>query len=154
MWLSRCAFRYSARNLLLKISTTALLARWHHVDTILNIIFLRRKLSPTRLHDVFLLLKFQCENMMETKMTIPFDGRSAAITGPAPDGFAITPDDATELSEITRAIYIGTAGDITLTLVSNTELLFKNIPSGTILPVRARRIKATGTTATDLLGLV
>ncbi|MFK5980274.1 MAG: hypothetical protein QM488_15435 [Rhizobiaceae bacterium] len=83
-----------------------------------------------------------------------FETRSADINGSAVDGFAITPDDASELDEITRAIFIGTAGDVAIVLASNTELLFRNVGSGTILPIRARFVKATGTSAADLLGLV
>lgn len=83
-----------------------------------------------------------------------FKTRSAGINESAVDGFAITPDDGVELDEITRAIYVGTTGDVAIVLASNTELLFKNVGSGTMLPIRARFIKATGTSATDLLGLV
>lgn len=83
-----------------------------------------------------------------------FETRSAGISASAVDGFAITPNDAVELDEITRAIFVGTAGDVAIVLASNTELLFKNVASGTILPIRARFINATGTSAGDLLGLV
>lgn len=70
------------------------------------------------------------------------------------DGFASTPDNTMELAEITRAIFVGTAGDVAIVLASNTELLFKNVGAGSILPIRAHFIKATGTSAGNLLGLV
>lgn len=87
-------------------------------------------------------------------MTDRFKTRGASLEGPATDGFAIVPNDITELSEITRAIYVGAPGNITLVLASGVELLFENVASGAILPVRARLIKSTGTTASNMLGLV
>lgn len=87
-------------------------------------------------------------------MTNKFEGRSRSLTGSASDGFAITPNDAADLSEVARAIYVGTAGDITVILASDSELEFKNVSSGTILPIQTKAVKTTGTTATDIIGLV
>lgn len=76
---------------------------------------------------------------------------------PAIDGVAITPSDNDELSVPVDAIYVGVNGDITLIPVNQsaggTALLFKNCQQGTILPVTARQVKSTGTTATNLIGL-
>ena len=87
-------------------------------------------------------------------MTDRFKTRGASIDGPATDGFTITPHDITELNEVPRAIYIGSTGDVTLLTLEGTELLFKNCASGSILPIRATIIKSTGTSATNMLGLV
>lgn len=83
-----------------------------------------------------------------------FDTRSANIIGSALDGFAIAASDIGELTETTRAIYVGSPGDLTIVLKSNAELTFKNVAASTVLPVRAIKVLATGTTASDLLGLV
>lgn len=87
-------------------------------------------------------------------MTDRFNNRVTGNTDPATDGFPIIPNDTLNLVETTRAIYVGGGGAITLTLLSGTQLVFANIPSGTMLPVRAVLIKATGTDASDLVGLV
>lgn len=72
----------------------------------------------------------------------------------ADDGFAIVPSDVTDLEVVPRGIYVGVGGDITMTLAhSGTNLLFKNAQPGNVLPVRPLRVKASGTTATDLIGL-
>jgi hypothetical protein len=55
---------------------------------------------------------------------------------------------------VTRSIYVGGTGDITLRLAGDTSSqLIKAVPVGTMLPLRARQIYATGTTATLLVGM-
>jgi hypothetical protein len=56
---------------------------------------------------------------------------------PASGAFAITPHDTNALSEPIRGLYVGVAGDVTVR----------------ILPIRVTHIRATGTTATTMLGL-
>lgn len=85
--------------------------------------------------------------------TEKFSNQNLPLNASAVDGFAITPDNAEELDEVTRAIFVGTGGDIAIVLKSGVDLLFKNVGSGTMLPVRARLVKATGTSAGDMLGL-
>lgn len=73
---------------------------------------------------------------------------------PASRCFAIAPSDIAELPEVTKAIYVGTAGDVVLrALDAASDVSFKNVPAGAILDVRVRAIKATGTTASDIVGL-
>lgn len=81
-------------------------------------------------------------------------GGPEQLSDPAEDGAAITPSDTVDLANITRGIYVGGAGDITINFQgSETAVLFAAVPQGIILPVRATRVKATGTTATNLVGL-
>ena len=68
--------------------------------------------------------------------------------------FSITPSDIEDLSYATKAIYVGEGGDITLrSLRGNEDVTFRNVSSGMILDVRALAVRATGTTALDLVGL-
>ena len=83
-----------------------------------------------------------------------YASRAAGSDGPATHGFAIAPDDGADLAETTRAIYVGSAGNLVAVLASGAELTFASVPSGTVLPVRAARIRATGTSASGLIGLV
>lgn len=82
------------------------------------------------------------------------------ILGPAGFAFAIVPTDtATTLFAIeTRRIYVGGAGDIVAEMfdpVTNKLALttFKAVPVGTTLEIKTKRIAATGTAATFLVGL-
>jgi hypothetical protein len=83
-----------------------------------------------------------------------YASHAAGLESPAARGFAITPSDGASLPETTRAIYVGTAGDLTVVLASGDQLSFLNLPSATVLPIRAIAVKASGTTATALLGLL
>lgn len=72
---------------------------------------------------------------------------------------AYVPDDfrtlGTTIHHIAIAIFVGTGGDLTIVGSSNTPtpVKFKNIPSGTLLPVGATKIMSTGTTASDIVVL-
>lgn len=74
-------------------------------------------------------------------------------TAPYLSGQSVTPHDTNELNAICRGIYVGGAGNVTIVTPSGDTLTFTAVPVGTILPVYARIIKATGTTATNLLAL-
>lgn len=82
-----------------------------------------------------------------------FQSRAEEQTGGIRRGIAITPNDGADLAAETRALYVGSAGDVALILVSGDAITFASVPAGTLLPVRAMRVKATGTTAGLLLGL-
>lgn len=87
-------------------------------------------------------------------MSHTFANRAMSADGPATGGFAITPDDETDFPAPTRALYVGSSGDLVLVLVSGDEVVLKGVAGGTLLPVRALRVMAAGTTATALVGLV
>ena len=69
----------------------------------------------------------------------------------AKDGFAITPS-GTPFTIRAQAIYIGVAGNVTLTTVGGTSLEFIGLQAGQILPVSA--LAVTTATATGLIGLL
>lgn len=45
-----------------------------------------------------------------------FEGRAPSDNGPALGGFTITPSDALDLQSVTRALYVGGGGDISVEL--------------------------------------
>jgi hypothetical protein len=63
----------------------------------------------------------------------------------------VTPDD-NETITVTRALYIGGAGDVSA-FINSQQVTFKAVPVGTILPVAATAVYATGTTATHIVAL-
>jgi hypothetical protein len=82
-----------------------------------------------------------------------FANFQGGLQSPPRNSFAITPSDTNELPFVTRSIYVGSAGDITLRLADDTSSqVLKAVPGGTMLPKRARQIYATGTGATLLVG--
>lgn len=83
-----------------------------------------------------------------------FQYSTPSLSGPAAHAFAVTPNDSGDLSETTRALYVGTAGSVAAVMASGASVSFDTIASGTVLPVRVTRVLATGTTASAILGLV
>lgn len=66
---------------------------------------------------------------------------------------AVTPSDTVAFTKgLCRAIYVGGAGNVTV-VMDGVATLFTAVPVGTILPVQATRVDATGTTATALVAL-
>lgn len=81
-----------------------------------------------------------------------YEGFATSILGPAAHGFAIVPSDTADLAEVTRAIYVGGGGNVVAQLLTGAEVTFAAVPSGSILPIRALRIRPAST-ATNLVGL-
>ncbi|SCM80005.1 conserved hypothetical protein [uncultured Pleomorphomonas sp.] len=70
---------------------------------------------------------------------------------PAAFAGTVTPDDDTDLAVASRALYVGTAGDLAITTVGGSTVTLKQV-SGWV-PVRVARVLATGTTATNIVAL-
>lgn len=78
----------------------------------------------------------------------------SAMSDPAPSAVVITPSDTVNFETPTRGIYVGVAGNISVQLATlGTAIVFKGAVAGSVIPVRARRVNSTGTTATDLVAL-
>jgi hypothetical protein len=79
---------------------------------------------------------------------------SIMVTRPADTAFAVTPNNSTDLATPTRGVYVGVSGDLKVDLVGgSTEITFVGLASGVIHPIQARRIYATGTSATNIVGI-
>jgi len=80
--------------------------------------------------------------------------RQQTLTGdPATNAVAITPNDNTDLVAVTRAVYIGTTGNMKVTMQDSGTVVFTGIPAGTTLPIRVSRIWSTTTTASTIIAL-
>lgn len=77
---------------------------------------------------------------------------TADATAPGHSAVPVVPSDATILIP-TRALYVGTTGNITAKMAGNdATVLFSNVPVG-ILPIQVTQVLATGTTATNIVAL-
>jgi hypothetical protein len=72
--------------------------------------------------------------------------------GPASDAAVVAPSDTTAVSF--RSLYIGGAGDVTVVTSAGVTVDFVAVPAGSILPVSVIKVKLTGTTATNIVGLI
>lgn len=71
---------------------------------------------------------------------------------PARAPFAIVPDDDDQLPLLPKGIYVGTGGDVCLRGVeSDEDVTYKNLADGSYIAVRAKFVRATGTTASNLI---
>ena len=67
--------------------------------------------------------------------------------------FAITPSDSVNFTSPARGIYVGTTGDVVVVDLNDNAVTISNVPAGVVLPVRAKRVNSTSTTASDLVGI-
>lgn len=76
------------------------------------------------------------------------------LGNPAGGGFAVTPNDSANLSATTTGIYVGVSGHVKVDMANGNTITFPNLQAGVIHPIRARRVYATGTTATSIVGVI
>ena len=75
------------------------------------------------------------------------------LDSPVEEGFNVTPNDSTDFEQFTRGIYVGVTGNLAIHTVRGSILTFVGLASGIIHPIRVRRVLATGTTATSIIGV-
>lgn len=82
-----------------------------------------------------------------------FGQYTPGLEAPATRAQSVAPQDGASLPFRPRAIYVGVGGDLAVTGSDGVETVFRNLSAGTWLPFRAVVIRATGTTASDLVVL-
>lgn len=81
-----------------------------------------------------------------------FKSQLRGLDSPFEDCFAISPSDTDDLDRVTRGIYVGSDGDLCVTMLSGTTMTYRNVVGGAIYPWRIARVHQTGTTASELIG--
>lgn len=82
-----------------------------------------------------------------------FDSYSAGLNAPAGDAFEIDLSSADVEINCTRAVYIGTSGDVKVQLRSGAVVTFRNAVGGCERPWRVKKIFKVGTTAGGIVTL-
>lgn len=73
--------------------------------------------------------------------------------GPATKAEAVTPSDTVDLTRVSRALWVGVAGDVKVTMRDGgANVVFSNMTVGWH-PIRASRILSTGTTASSIVSV-
>ena len=85
--------------------------------------------------------------------TDTFSSNGSGLIGPAENAVAITPDDSNDLATMSRALFIGGAGNLVVVMKGGQTVTFYNLAAGSILSIRAARVKASSTTATNIINL-
>ena len=78
---------------------------------------------------------------------------STVPPGPCRRAASVTPSDSTDLTNVTRALYVGGAGALVIITQGGDTVTFAAVPAGTTIPVCASRVKSTGTAATSIVAL-
>lgn len=68
------------------------------------------------------------------------------------DAVTIVPSDTVRLTT-NAVIYVGVGGNVTVTTAQGTKLLFTGALAGGVIPVQVIQVWATGTTATNMVGI-
>lgn len=71
--------------------------------------------------------------------------------GPMGHAAVVTPSDTVDMTHVSRRLYVGGTGTITLITAGGETVLFSAVPVATQLPIQATRVKVTGTTATLII---
>ena len=82
-----------------------------------------------------------------------FKKHTRSLTSPPEHAVAIQPQNDADLAVVTRALYVGTPGDVTVRMLDGGVVTLANVPGGSMLPLRVDRVLATGTSAGAILGL-
>ena len=86
-------------------------------------------------------------------MNNPFENRVSSLSGPATDILPITPDDMALLPEVAIALYVETGGTLSFVTVRGQSRSV-SVSDNSILPVGARQVNATGTSAAGIHAMV
>jgi hypothetical protein len=81
-----------------------------------------------------------------------FANRAGGLDSPGCNAEPVTPDDNTDLSFVARALWVGTAGDLTVRMPGQTTPVTYVNASGW-MPIRVDRVMATGTAAADIVAV-
>jgi len=76
----------------------------------------------------------------------------AEATAPAIRWSTVTPSDTATLDPMPRALYVGGFGDVALEDRTGSMAVW-SVGGGQTLPVSPLRVRATGTTATNIIAL-
>jgi hypothetical protein len=80
-----------------------------------------------------------------------FAKHTRSLTSPPEHAVAVTPADQ-DLAQVTRAVYVGVAGDLAVRMQDGGSVTFLGVPAGTLLPLRVSRV-LPATTAGGIVGL-
>jgi len=78
----------------------------------------------------------------------------AGNSQPATIAETVTKHDTNNFTRgLCRGIYVGTGGNVAVVFENGTAVTFVGVPSGFVLPVMAKRVNSTNTTAADMVAL-
>jgi hypothetical protein len=83
-----------------------------------------------------------------------YANNAGSAIGPAAMLRTVTPHDVDELEFVANGIVAATAGTIAIVAQEDASPVALTVNAGQVYPIRARKIMATGTTATGIVALI
>ncbi len=83
-----------------------------------------------------------------------YSSHSASATGPARRLRNVTPSDTDELEFVCSGIVCSAGGALSIVGIDDSLPVTLPVVAGQIYPVRAKAVRATGTTATGIVALI
>lgn len=74
------------------------------------------------------------------------------MTTPPEGAFDVTTHNTNEQPFVMRRLYVGTGGNVRVGYKDGSTVTYKNVPDGSYIGGRIKRVYTTGTTASDLIG--
>ena len=87
-----------------------------------------------------------------SSQTNPYQNGPFQIDSPAPNAEAITPSDTVVLETVPRSLWVGVSGNVAVRMAgNNATVTFVGVQG--LLPIMPEEVLATGTTATNIVGM-
>lgn len=83
-----------------------------------------------------------------------YQGVGRNLRSPASYLMVVTPSDTEPLPVASTALYVGSAGNVSIQAVNDTAPVVVYVPDGALMPVRAAFVMATGTTASEIIAVI
>ena len=85
-------------------------------------------------------------------MNDQFHAHAEGLSSPPANAMSVIPDDTQDLAFVSRCINVASEGAMRITTLRGDTVTI-HVAAGIAFPLRARRVWATGTTATGIVAL-
>jgi hypothetical protein len=82
-----------------------------------------------------------------------FSDLARSTSSPGEHMEVVVPSDTAQLARVSCALYVGTGGNVAVLTYSQQTVTFVSVPAGALLPIRVRRVNATGTSASSIVSI-
>lgn len=72
---------------------------------------------------------------------------------PGKGAVAVVPHNTNKLTSASRALWVGSAGNLTVLMEGGQTVTFSGVPGGSWMPIRVQRVNSTGTTASNIVAV-
>jgi len=87
-------------------------------------------------------------------MADQFQFNADQVSAPATRGVAVVPHDTNPLADVPKALWVGSGGHLMLRgSGGGGDVVLRNVAAGSVVPFRAQFVRASGTTAADIVAL-